>query len=71
MAQPFQSGQRVRMNLSGMLYKGVGFHAAVTDALGQLVRKTAEDPPVWLVKFVFQFKGLEEIEVPEDRIRPA
>ncbi len=67
----FLPGQRVRMNLAGMMYKGVGFHAAVTDALGVLVRKAGDDPPTWLVKFVFQFKGLEEIEVTEDRLRPA
>ena len=59
------------MNLAGVMYRGVTFHAAVTDALGQLVRKASEDPPVWLVKLVFQFKGLEEIEVSEDRIRPV
>lgn len=65
----FQSGQRVRLNLAGLMISGVSFSAAVTDALGTIVRQSSADPPLYLVKLLFGFKGLTEIEVPEERIR--
>jgi|SRR5579864_4498834 len=67
----FAAHQRVRVNLAGLMIQGVTFHAAVTDALATIVRKTTEDPPAYLVDLLFSFKGLKEIEVPEERIRPA
>jgi hypothetical protein len=67
----FQPNQRVRLNLAGLTVKGVTFHAAVTDALGTIVRESSENPPAYLIELVFCFKGLKEIEVSEDRIRPA
>jgi hypothetical protein len=66
----FQLNQRVRCNLAGLMVKGVLFHAAVTDALGTIMNKTSDDPPTYLVKLLFAFKGLTEIEVPADRIKP-
>lgn len=68
---PFTPNQRVRVNLAGLMIRGVTFHAAVTDALAAVVKKTTEDPPAYLVDLLFSFKGLKQIEVPEDRIRPA
>lgn len=68
---PFLTHQRVRVNLAGLMIQGVTFHAAVTDALATIVRKTTDDPPAYLVDLLFSFKGLKEIEVPEERIRPA
>jgi hypothetical protein len=65
----FQPGQPVRVNLAGMQVQGVLFHAAVTDAVGNIVRKTSDDPPKFLVKLLFSFKGVSEVEVPADRIR--
>jgi hypothetical protein len=50
---------------------GVTFHAAVTDALGSIIRESSQNPPAYLVELLFSFKGLKEIEVPENRIRPA
>lgn len=67
----FAAHQRVRVNLAGLMIQGVTFHAAVTDALATIVRKTREEPPAYLVELLFSFKGLKEIEVPEERIRPA
>ena len=67
----FEPNQRVRMNLAGLMVGGVGFGAAVTDALGTIVRKASDDPPIYVVKLLFSFKGLSEIEVPADRIRRA
>jgi len=64
-----QPGQRVRVNLAGMQVGRVMFQAAVTDAVGTIVRQTSENPPKYLVKLLFSFKGVDEVEVPEDRIR--
>jgi len=67
----FTAGQTVRVNLAGMQVQGVLFHAAVTDAVGHIVRQSKEDPPTFLVKLLFSFKGVNEVEVPADRIRAA
>ena len=66
----FQAGQKVRCNLAGMQVGAVLFHAAVTDAVGTVVRQTATDPAKYLVQLMFSFKGVNELEVSEDRIRP-
>ena len=65
----FKSGQLVRVNLAGMQVQGVLFHAAVTDAVGNIVKQTSEDPPKYLVKLLFSFKGVTEVEVPAERIK--
>jgi hypothetical protein len=67
----FQPGQTVCVNLAGMQVQGVLFHAAVTDAVGQVIRQTSEQPPKFLVKLLFSFKGVNEVEVPADRVRAA
>jgi hypothetical protein len=67
----FTPHQRVRLNLAGLMIQGVTFHAAVTDALATVIKRTSEDPPAYLVELLFSFKGLKQIEVPEERIRPA
>ena len=64
----FQPGQTVRVNLAGLQVQGVLFHAAVTDAVAQIIRQTSEQPPKFLVKLLFSFKGVTEVEVPADRI---
>ena len=64
----FTAGQTVRVNLAGLQVQGVLFHAAVTDAVGQIVRQTKENPPEYLVKLLFSFKGVSEVEVPAERI---
>ena len=63
-----QPGQAVRVNLAGMQAGSVLFHAAVTAAVGNIVRQTSQDPPKYLVKLLFSFRGVTEVEVPEDRI---
>jgi hypothetical protein len=67
----FAPNQRVRVNLAGLMIEGVTFHAAVTDALATVVKKTKEEPAAYLVDLLFSFKGLKQIEVPEERIRLA
>jgi hypothetical protein len=64
----FQSGQLVRVNLAGFQVEGVMFQAAVTDAVGHIVKQTSEQPPKYLVKLLFSFRGVTEVEVPADRI---
>ncbi len=44
------------------------FQAAVTDAVGHIVKQTSAQPPKYLVKLLFSFRGVTEVEVPADRI---
>lgn len=44
------------------------FQAAVTDAVGHIVKQTSEEPPKYLVKLLFSFRGVTEVEVPAERI---
>ena len=67
----FQPGQLVRVNLAGLQAEGVMFQAAVTDAVGHIVKQTSEQPPKYLVKLLFSFRGVTEVEVPADRIHAA
>src|ERR1700737_1271064 len=64
----FQPGQSVRVNLEGVQVGAVLFHAAVNAAVGNIVRKTSEDPPKYLIKLLFSFRGVSEVEITEDRI---
>jgi hypothetical protein len=64
----FQPGQSVRVNLEGMQVGSVLFHAAVNAAVGNILRQTSEDPPKYLVKLLFSFRGVSEVEVTEDRV---
>jgi hypothetical protein len=61
-------GQRVKVDLSGMVIQGVSFSQNVREALGTIVRRTSTDPPVYLVELLFSFKGVKRVDVPEDRI---
>jgi hypothetical protein len=69
METPLKSGESVRMNLAGMQVEGTLFHAAVTDAVGMIVKQTSENPPKYLVRLLFSFRGINELEVPAERIR--
>jgi len=66
----FQPGQKVRCNLAGIQVGEVLFHAAVTDAVGTIVKQTSAEPAKYLVELMFNFRGVKEVEVPEERIRP-
>jgi len=67
----FEPGQRVRVNLAGMRVDKVTFQAAVTDAVGHIVRQVSQDPPVYLVRLLFSFRGVDEVPVPVERIKAA
>jgi hypothetical protein len=64
----FQPGQSVRVNLEGLQVGNVLFHAAVNAAVGHVLRQTSQDPPKYLIKLLFSFRGVSEVEVAEDRI---
>jgi hypothetical protein len=66
-----QPGQMVRVNLEGIQVGSVLFHAAVNAAVGHIVRQTSEDPSKYLVKLLFSFRGVSEVEITEDRISTA
>lgn len=63
-----QPGQAVHVNLAGMQAGNVLFHAAVTAAVGHIVRQTCDNPARYLIKLLFSFRGVSEVEVSEDRI---
>lgn len=63
-----EPGATVRVNLSGLQVGAVVFHQAVTSAVAQVVRQTSQDPPKYLVRLLFTFRGVSEVELPEDRI---
>ena len=66
----FEPGQRVRANLAGMMVGSVTFHSAVTDAIGTIVKQTSPDPPKYLIELMFSIKGINKVEVPEERLKP-
>jgi hypothetical protein len=65
----FKPGALVRVNLAGLQVAGVSFRAAVTDAVGNIVEQTSEDPSMYRVRLIFAFRGVNEVEVPVERIR--
>jgi hypothetical protein len=65
----YKPGELVRVNLAGMQVGGVSFQAAVTDAVGNIVKQTSDEPPKYLVRLLFSFRGISEVEVPADRVR--
>jgi hypothetical protein len=64
-------GQRVKVDLSGMVVQGVAFSQNVRETMATIVRQTSPEPPVYLVELLFSFKGVKRVEVPEERIHPA
>jgi hypothetical protein len=69
MENAFKPGELVRVNLAGMQVGGVLFQAAVTDAMGNIVKQTSDEPPKYLVRLLFSFRGISEVEVPANRLR--
>ena len=67
----FQPNQRVAVDLSGLVIKGVSFSENVQKTLGSIVQQLPTDPPTYLVELLFSFKGVKRVELPEERIKPA
>ncbi|MGH7335334.1 MAG: hypothetical protein ACREKS_21840 [Candidatus Rokuibacteriota bacterium] len=55
----FQSNQRVKVDLSGMVVKGVAFSQNVREALATIVSQPSANLPVYLVELLFSFKGIK------------
>lgn len=66
----FQPGQRVKVDLSGLVLKGVAFSQNVREAPATIVEQTSAEPSIFLVELLFSFKGVKRVDVPEERIRP-
>ena len=66
----FQPNQRVKVDLSGMTVKGVSFSQNVKEAVAMVIQQISAQPPVYLVELLFSFKGVNRVEVPEERIQP-
>jgi hypothetical protein len=66
-----EPNQRVTVDLSGLVIKGVSFSQNVKKALATVVQQVSTDPPVYLVELLFSFKGVKRVEVPEARIHPT
>ena len=66
----FQPGQRVKVDLSGLIVKGVSFSQNVREVPATVVQQTSEAPSVYLLELVFSFKGVKRVDVPQERIRP-
>ena len=67
----FQPGQMVRVNLAGHAGGGRAVPRGGHRRRGHVIRQTSEQPPMFLVKLLFSFKGVNEVEVPADRVRAA
>jgi hypothetical protein len=67
----YEANQRVKVDLSGMVVKGVSFSQNVREALGTVVREVSAEPPVYEVEPLFSFKGIRRVEVPAERMRSA
>jgi hypothetical protein len=63
-----ESGQRVTVDLSGLVIKGVSFSGNVKKALGTVVQQVSVEPSVYLVELLFSYKGIKRVEVSEERI---
>ncbi len=66
-----EPNQRVTVDLSGLVIKGVSFSQNVKKALATVVQQVSTEPPVYLVELLFSFKGVKRVEVPEARIHPT
>jgi hypothetical protein len=66
-----EPGQRVTVDLSGLVIKGVSFSGNVKKAPATIVQQVSPAPPVYLVELLFSFKGIKRVEVPGERIHPA
>jgi hypothetical protein len=64
----FQSNERVTVDLSGLVIKGVSFSQNVQKALGTILQQVSTEPSIYKVELLFSFKGIKRVEVPEERI---
>jgi hypothetical protein len=63
-----KSGQVVRVNLAGLQAEGVLFPGRGHRRRWPHCETNFGQPPKYLVKLLFSFRGVSEVEVPADRI---
>jgi hypothetical protein len=66
----FRPGQRVKVNLAGLFAGGVMFSGNVEAAYATIREQVSADPPVYRVDLLFSFRGVQEVDVPGERVRP-
>lgn len=66
----FQTGQRVKVNLAGLRVGKVTLSENVEAVYAVIERVQSSQPLVYRVRLLISFKGLEEVDVPAERIRP-
>jgi hypothetical protein len=66
----FAPGQRVKANLAGLVVGKVQFSQNVEAAYATVEREISADPPVYRLKLLISFRGVTQVDVPADRIRP-
>jgi len=64
----FQANERVTVDLSGLVIQGVSFTQNVQKALGTILQQVSTELSIYKVELLFSFKGIERVEVPEERI---
>jgi hypothetical protein len=67
----FAPNQRVKVNLANLTIQGVQFSQNVQEALGTVLEQTSTAPSTYRVEFLFSFKGVKRVEVPEESLRPT
>jgi len=69
-ARTFSPGDRVKVNLAGIVSRGVQFSQNCEAVYAVVQSRVSEDPAVYHVKLLFSFRGVEEADVPAERMRP-
>ena len=66
----FQIGERVKCNLMGLREGGVQFSTNCESVYATIEKQVSANPPIYRVMLHFSFRGIKELDVPADRIRP-
>jgi len=66
----FTPGQRVKANFAGLVVGGVQFSQNVEAAYATVEQQLSDDPAVYRLKLLISFRGVTQVDVPADRIRP-
>ncbi|MCK6485154.1 MAG: hypothetical protein HUU22_06595 [Phycisphaerae bacterium] len=66
----FAPGQRVKANLAGLHVGGVHFSQNVETVYATIERRISDDPPIFRLRLLISFRGVDEIDVPADRLHP-
>ncbi len=70
MARSFKVGQRVKVYMAGLIVGSVQFSQNVEFVHATIEAQVSDDPPIYRAKLLISFRGVDEVEVPIERIRP-